>query len=240
MQLNDVSEKYISALTDILLQHNFRKKRKNCLLRRVNDCNQEIRISITKLRGTNSIDVRYNVSYTYAEVNKIAAYIQGIPVRKQLPTGAFHAVYDPPCEIQYSHVISEGMSEQEVVHLAQEDAQAIGNYFIPLLEKCDMPEKLLVALNEENNVAKSIVGLGLKEWYQIAILLYLGKRDEALKLYDAWIPVTFYGRKTLSDEQRNECRYRIKTIDTGNIPNDYPLFGRQGNGIILPVPEMQK
>lgn len=239
MQLNDASEKYIGAFSDILLQHNFRKKRKNCLLRRVNDCNQEIRVSITKLRGTDSIDVRYNVSYSYPAVNKITAYIQGIPFRKQLPTGAFHALYDSPREIKYSHVISENTSEQEVVHLAHEDTQSIGIYFLPLLEKCDTPEKLLAALNEENNVAKSIVGLGLKEWYQIAILLYLGKRDEALKLYDAWIPVTFYGRKTLSDEQRNECRYRIETIDTGNIPNDYPLFGRQGNGIILPVPERQ-
>lgn len=239
MQLNDASEKYISALSDNLLIHNFRKKRKNCLLRRVNDCNQEIRVSITKLRGTDSIDVRYNVSYSYPAVNKIAAYIQGIPFRKQLPTGAFHSIFDPPCEIQYSHVISEKTSEQDVEHMAHEDAQSIEIYFLPLLEKCDTLEKLLVALNEENNVVKSIVGLGLKEWYQISILLYLGKKGEALKLYDAWIPVAFYGRKTLSDEQRNECRYRIETIDTKIIPNDYSLFGRQGNGIIIPVPERQ-
>lgn len=239
MQLCDTSEKYISVLTDNLLLYNFRRKRKNCLLRRVNDCNQEIHVMITKLRGTDSIDVRYNVSYSYPSVNKIAAYIQGIPFRKQLATGVFHSIYNSPCEIQYSHVISEKMCEQDAVRLAHEDAQSIEIHFFPLLEKCDTPEKLIVALNQDNNVAKSIVGLGLKEWYQIAILLYLGNKDEALKLYDAWIPVAFYGRKALSDEQRNECRYRIETIDTENIPNDYSLFGRQGNGITIPVPERQ-
>lgn len=237
VQLNDASEKYICALTENLLPYNFRKKRKNCLIRRVNDCNQEICVLITKLRGTNSIDVRYKVSYSYPAVNKIAAYIQGVPFRKQLATGAFHSIFDSPCEIQYSHVISEKTSEQEVVRLAHEDAQSIGIYFLPLLEKCDTPEKLFAALNEDTNVAKSIVGLGLKEWRQISILLYLGKKDEALKLFDAWIPVAFYGKQALSDEQRAECRYRIDTIDIESIPNDYPLFGRQGNGVIIPVPE---
>ena len=237
MQLNDATEKYMSALTDNLLPHNFRKKRKNCLLRRVNDCNQEICILTTKLRGTNSIDVRYVVSYSYPTVNKIAAYIQGIPFRKQLATGAFHSIYEPPCEIKYSHVISEKMSEHEVVSLAYEDAQSIEKFFLSLLEKCDTPEKFLAALNEDKNIVKSIVGIGLKEWHQISILLYLGKKDEALQLFDAWIPVAFYGKQELSDEQRDECRYRIETIDIESIPNDYSLFGRQGNGIVIPVLE---
>lgn len=238
MQLNDAAEKYISALTDKLLPYNFRKKGKNHICRKVNDCTQEVCVLITKLRGTDSIDVRYNVSYSYPTINKIASYIQGIPFRKQLATGVFHSIIDPPCEIQYSHVISEKTIEQDVVDFAHMDSQSIITYFLPLLEKCDTPENLLVALNEDNNVAKSIVGLGLKEWIQIAALLYLGKTETALQLYDGWTPVAWFGGQVLSDAQKNMCRCRIATLGLGEVPDDdYPLFGRQGNGKVIPVPE---
>lgn len=237
MQLNDAAAKYISTLADDLLQYNFRRKGKNHIFRKVNDCTQEVCVMITRLRGTDSIDVRYNVSYSYPVINKIASYIQGIPFRKKLATGVFHSIIDLSCKIQYSHVISEKTIEQDIMDFAHLDSQSIIAYFLPLLEKCDTPEKLLVALNEDSNVAESIVGLGLKEWLQISALLYLGKADTALQLYDNWTPIAWFGRQVLSDAQKNMCRWRIATLGADKIPDDYPLFGRQGNGKVLPVPE---
>lgn len=218
MQLNDASARYVSTLADELSLYNFSKKGKNHIFRKKNDCTQEVRVLITKLRGTDSIDIRYNVSYSYPNINKIASYIQGIPFRKQLATGAFHSIIDPPCEIEYSHVISEKTIEQDIVDLAHIDAQAIITYFLPLLEKCDTPEHLLTALNEDNNVAKSIVGLGLKEWIQIATLLYLGKTDTALQIYDDWTPIALFGGQVLSDAQKNMSRWRIVTLSVDKVP----------------------
>lgn len=155
----------------------------------------------------------------------------------QLATGVLHSIIDSSCKIQYSHVISEKTIEQDIIVFAHLDSQSIIAYFLPLLEKCHTPEKLLVALYEDSNVAKSIVGLGLKEWSQISALLYLGKADTALQLYDNLTPIAWFGRQVLSDAQKNMCRWRIATLGVGKVPDDYRLFGRQGNGKVIPVPE---
>lgn len=238
MQLNDATEQYIGILADLLLPYNFKKKGKNLVVRNVGNCLQQVRIMVTKLRGTDSIDIRYVVSYSYPTINKIASYIQGIPYRKKLSTGVFHAVYDAPCKIAYSHVISELMSEQDVTNFANLDAHAIVTHFFPLLEKCDTPEKLISALrNADINVTKSIVGLGLNEWIQISALLYLGKVEEAIQLFDKWTPLAWFGRQMLSDAEKRLCRWRIATYEAGTVPIDnYILFGRQGDGSYIPIP----
>ena len=238
MQLNDATEQYIGILADLLLPYNFKKKGKNLVVRNVGNCLQQVRIMVTKLRGTDSIDIRYVVSYSYPTINKIASYIQGIPYRKKLSTGAFHAVYDAPCKIAYSHVISEQMSNQDVTNFAYMDAHAIITHFFPLLEKCDTPEKLISTLNDADiNVTKSIVGLGLNEWVRISTLLYLGRVEEAIQLFDNWTPLAWYGRQMLSDAEKRLCRWRIATYEAGTVPIDnYILFGRQGDGSYIPIP----
>lgn len=132
---------------------------------------------LTKLRGTNSIDVKYNVVFSYPVINKIASYIQGIPYREKLPTGAFHFASDAPSDTAYSHVISDQMNEQDAIELAQKDAEVIIKFFLPLLAKCDSPENFISALQDEDrDVIKSLVGLGLNEWIQISALLSIGRK----------------------------------------------------------------
>lgn len=221
----------------MLLPYNFKKKGKNLVIRKVNDCTQEIRILFTKLRGTNSIDVKYNVAFSYPVINKIASYIQGIPYREKLPTGAFHFASDAPSDTAYSHVISDQMNEQDAIELAQKDAEVIIKFFLPLLAKCDSPESFISALQDEDrDVIKSLVGLGLNEWIQISALLSIGRIEKAVELFDNWTPVEWFGNQELSVDQKKVCRWRIATWNPENGLNDnYTLFGRQGNGTIVPV-----
>lgn len=230
MQRNDIEELYTGAISNILSPYNFKKKGKYQVMRKVNNCVQEVRVLLTRLRGTDSIDIRYNVSYTYAPINKIASYIQGIPYRKKLPTGAFHSVLNAPCDIAYSHLISEEMNEQNVIEFAQKDAEVIIAYFLPLLEKCDSPDKLLSALRDDDeHIGKSIVGLVLNEWLQISTLLYLGRVEEAVQIFDDWTPLIYFGDRELSVDQKKMSRWRIATWQPGSEPsNNYALFDRQG------------
>lgn len=238
MQLNDIAELYISTIASILFPYNFKKNRKNRVMRKVNNCTQEVRILLTKLRGTNSIDIRYNVSYTYATINKIASYIQGVPYRKGFATGVFSSVLDAPSGIEYSHWISEETDEQNIIEFAQKDAEVIITYFLPLLEKCDSPDKLFSALQaDDKHIRKSLAGLGLSEWLQISTLLYLGRVEEAVQIFDDWTPIAFFGNQELSVDQKRISRWRIATWQPGNEPsNNYVLFGRQGDGTVIPVP----
>lgn len=60
--------------------------------------------------------------------------------------------------------------------------------------------------------------------------------EKAVELFDNWTPVEWFGNQELSVDQKKVCRWRIATWNPENGLNDnYTLFGRQGNGTIVPV-----
>ena len=238
MTLNDAVELYICTLSEILADENFRKKGTRHLYRNKGECIQDVCVLVTKIRGTSSINLTYNVSYSYPNINKIASYLQGIPYRKEFATGCLRSADEPLNKIKSSHLISEKTIEQDIKDYAYEDARAIVSYYFPLLDKCDTAESFLQALDIDRNIANSFVGLGLLEWIKISTLLYLGKKEEALLLFDEWIPREWFGKKELSEAHRRVCRRRIESLSEGEVPNDgYALFGRQGDGTVIPLPE---
>ena len=219
MQLVDAAELYCATLMQFLTANGFKRQNKTQTVRKNGACLQGICAWFVKSRGYPSGQIRFNVFYTFSDINKIAAFIQGIPYRKNFATGVFRSANGAPGDVDYSHTISESTDGCELKHMARIDHDTITRYFLPLLDLCETPQKLFFGLSDNASLQRSLAGLGLVEWSQIAILLYLGETEKALAMYDQWTPIAFYGKRPLTSEQVALCRDRIASWKPGTVPN---------------------
>lgn len=239
MDLQKAYELYIDDLAEELKCLGFPKKSKNRFSRKIGNCRQEICVMLTKGRGIPHHDsVICSVLYFFDNINRIFYYIQGLPLRKGMATGRIFYVdedliYKEENHLR-KHIVLEESDPMEIKAFAQEDAERIKRYYLPLLDKCDTEEKLLENIETEARIVNSIAYSG-RVWYRISTLLSLGKKEEACKLFDHWKPVTYYREEELSEEEKQEVKRRMNGLDEKKIPKQYALFGRQGNGTIIPL-----
>lgn len=66
-------------------------------------------------------------------------------------------------------------------------------------------------------------------------ILILGEKDQVGKVASYNRKWAYYREEELSEEEKQEVKRRMNGLDEKKIPKQYALFGRQGNGTIIPL-----
>jgi hypothetical protein len=199
-KIDEIETKILTELT----YHNFKKKRKNLYVRKVNDCVQSICILETKQKSRREVHISIVVGFTYEKVNEVISYLRGEKYNSKWQTASINMSTLISNNTPYGFNINE---ETEVDKVVEDIVGNIEKYSLVFLDENAELRKYYTKLRERDAmVTVATMALNKPEWNLLAlsILIDSGSSEQIIDEYES----EFKKRKFAKEE----LQYKVMNI----------------------------